>query len=355
MKKVLNLTLYGNYNYGNKLQNFAVQRKLESLGIKSYTLIDDKNDRGQEKVKSIIKKGLSRFDKKYKREARFKEFDQHINKIETGKLQEHEFDFICVGSDQVWNYRDKQCYKILKYIETTKIKNIFSLSASFGCSSMEKKYYKKYAALNKLKNISVREESGKELIEKLISRQDSTVLLDPTMLIDLQCWNEISRRPRQMNGKKWKNQKYILNYFLGELNTKERNQIEKIARENNCRIINILDKNDPFYTCGPSEFIWLEQNAFLICTDSFHSCVFAILYRNPFIVFNRHDGQKGINSMNSRIETLLEKFGLENRYYKDEVSNEYLTYDYFNRDSVLRREREKADRFLKHALKRSID
>lgn len=32
-----------------------------------------------------------------------------------------------------------------------------------------------------------------------------------------------------------------------------------------------MDKNSPFYECSPSEFLFLEIYAFLICTDSFHS------------------------------------------------------------------------------------
>ena len=70
--------------------------------------------------------------------------------------------------------------------------------------------------------------------------------------------------------KQLKNDKYILNYFLGELSEQRKNEIERIAKENDCEIINILDKNGPYYETGPSEFLYLEQNAFLICTDSFH-------------------------------------------------------------------------------------
>ena len=39
MKKVLIITLYGNFNFGNKLQNYALQEKLKSLGFEVETLV----------------------------------------------------------------------------------------------------------------------------------------------------------------------------------------------------------------------------------------------------------------------------------------------------------------------------
>ena len=121
-----------------------------------------------------------------------------------------------------------------------------------------------------------------------------------------------------------------------------------MARENNCEIINILDKNSPFYQTGPSEFLYLEKNAFLICTDSFHSSVFAILYNRPFIVFERE--QKGLESMNSRIETLINKFNLKNRKFTGKITEENLQHDYTAAYEILEKERQKSNEFLKKAL-----
>ena len=92
------------------------------------------------------------------------------------------------------------------------------------------------------------------------------------------------------------------------------NEIRRVAKENNCEVINILDKDSVFYECGPSEFLYLEKHAFLICTDSFHSSVFAILYNRPFIVFDREE--ENVGNMNSRLETLISKLELKNRKYK---------------------------------------
>ena len=144
-----------------------------------------------------------------------------------------------------------------------------------------------------------------------------------------------------------KYKKYILNYFLGNLSDNKREEIEKVAKENNCEIINLLDKNSPFYECGPSEFLYLEKHAFLVCTDSFHSCVFAILYNKPFIVFERDDN---LMSMNSRIETLINKFKLENRKFTGKITKDNLKYDYKDAYKILELERKKAKLFLKKSF-----
>ena len=170
------------------------------------------------------------------------------------------------------------------------------------------------------------------------------------MLLNTSEWDRVSKKPPQINSLNIKEKKYILNYFLGNLSIEIKNEIEQIAKENDCKIINILDKNDPFYACGPSEFIWLEKNAFLICTDSFHSSVFAILYKKPFIIFNRDDGQIGKNSMNSRLETLLSKFKLDDGYYNGKITKNLLKCDYSHIDKLLKEERIKAEKFLKDAL-----
>ena len=72
--------------------------------------------------------------------------------------------------------------------------------------------------------------------------------------------------------------------------------------------IKLLDKtNKKIYISGPSEFIYLVSNAENVCTDSFHACVFAILFGKPVYVFKRKDKEE---DMFSRIETLFRLFGI---------------------------------------------
>ena len=64
-------------------------------------------------------------------------------------------------------------------------------------------------------------------------------------------------------------------------------------------------------------------------------------------MFNREDNLK---NMNSRLETLLSKFELQNRFYNGKITNNLLKIDYQNTYKKLEKEKEKADKFIKICL-----
>ena len=360
MKKILILTLYGNNNFGNKLQNYALQEYLKKINcnITIHTQKIKYNTMSESILKKIIwniihmfKILVSRFNL---REKKFREFNKKYINYTTKTVSIFSnssidgYDAYIYGSDQIWNPNGVGKFNLFLGERT---KNNISYAASFSSDFIPDSLKFKYKEnLSKFLYISVREESGKEIVDELTGRKDCVVLIDPTMLLTASEWNKISNKPKQISTLCSNGEKYILNYFLGELKEDRKKEINRIARENNCKIINILDKKDPFYLCGPSEFLWLEKNAFLICTDSFHSSVFAILFKRPFIVFNRDDGQIGKNSMNSRIETLLKNFKLENRYYNGKITEKILNCDYSHVDEILKKEIKKSNEFLKIAL-----
>ena len=355
MKKIGVVTITDNNNYGNRLQCYAVQRFItKSLNIYTESINNYKGNQTKKNIKKLIKTLLNYKNQKQKnkRYKMFKEFNKNIKIsryiIKNGKVNkkiEDEYNYFITGSDQVWNptFAGQQFY----YLDFSKNTPKISFSASIGTTDLTTKDKEKIKNnLNDFKFISVREQSAKEIIEKLAKRNDVEVLIDPTMLLTSEEWDKVSKKPSQL--KNIKEGKYILNYFLGELSQSRKQEIERIAKKNNCHIINILDKEDPFYTCGPSEFLYLEKNAFLICTDSFHSSVFAILYNKPFIIFDRED--KAVN-MNTRIDTLLSKFKLENRRFNGkEITKENLNHDYTEAYKILEKERKKSEEFLKKAL-----
>lgn len=355
MKKIGILTINDNDNYGNRLQNYAVQSFLINNNCKVETIINTtRRYKNTSEFKTIIK------NIKYKikcelnpRKKYFRLFNKNIifssKKINYKKIPvnlNNKYDYFITGSDQVWNPNLKR-FSEIDFLKFADKKKRISFSASIGVSELtdvQKKIIKKNIA--DFKNISVREQSAKEIIEKLTGRNDVEVLIDPTMLLTSEEWDRVSKKPQQLN--EFKQEKYILNYFLGKLSESRKQIIEKIAKENNCAVINILDKNDPFNKTGPSEFLYLEKNAFLICTDSFHSCVFSILYNRPFIVFNRDEN---VVSMNTRIDTLLSKFKLEDRRFNGKnITKENLNHDYTEAYKILEKERKKSEEFLKKAL-----
>lgn len=374
MKKICIITLFGNNNFGNKLQSYAVQSLIkneigyecEIIKYKEYQK-DVLYKRNYKKIfnlkylyrRLINKIKIIKYATKIKqREELFEEFNQYLvyrNDVidSNSKLRKlnSKYDYFIFGSDQIWNIGAFKFYDLAfgTYFDSSKK---IAFSASFGIDEIPNQYIPKYLkALNNFPSISLRENEGKKIIKKICDREDPIVVLDPTMNISCKEWDEISKKPNGIEKALEKYDGYILNCFLGNLNKNIKKYINGVAKKHNFKIINILDEKDDFFISGPSEFLWLEKHASLICTDSFHSSVFSILFKVPFIVFNREDGQKGKNSTNSRIDTLLNKFELKDRYYNINKKIDYLKCDFSNVEDILKKEKIKSIQYLKKSFK----
>lgn len=218
----------------------------------------------------------------------------------------------------------------MKEINDNKVKNIFKNS------------------LREMKYISVREVDGAKLIKNLIG-VNVEVVVDPTILISKEEWKDIEICPEWYKGKK-----YILTYFLG----KSSSIIMNLAKKKNWEIFNLMDKNNfNLYTSRVEEFIYLVEHAELVATDSFHACVFSILMNTPFLVVNRQ--QKGVADMTSRIDTLMDLFGYQDRYIvnsKCKLSDEeILNMDFSKVKAIQEREKKRSKDFLEKALNLKIN
>ena len=93
-----------------------------------------------------------------------------------------------------------------------------------------------------------------------------------------------------------------------------------------------MDRNNfDLYTSRVEEFIYLINHAQLVVTDSFHACIFSILMNTPFLVINRQNN--GWADMTSRIDTLMNLFGYQDRYIvngKCDLSDEEILHMNFN-------------------------
>lgn len=352
MKKIAIITIY-NSNYGNRLQNYALQESLKKLNcdvttIRNVSLLNKKKNTFEyilRNIKYIFKR--EDFVDCKDREMKFQQFNRYINftkrKFNWFNIKKfNNYDYFIIGSDQVWNpYLGRLTqFDLATFTEKKKI----SYAASFGVSSLNNTYndlLKK--ELSKFDYISVREEKGAEIIKNTGLNKNVEVLIDPTMLLTKEEWNTVIKKPNIYNG-----EKYILTYFLGKISDEIKERIDRFAKDNNCIVINLLDKNSSFFLTGPSEFLWLEKNAYLICTDSFHSSVFAFLFDKPFVIFDRDDNMK---NMSSRLETLLSKFKLKNRKFNGkEINIDNLNHNYSEAYEILKNERKKSEDFLKKAL-----
>lgn len=359
MRKVGIITIYGNDNLGNKLQNFALQTYIEKNfdceceTIKNYPPLNNRKISFVDLLKYIKIKLLELKSKKYfLRRKLFNYFDKQYIKYNKRRFSfrrdvnnNFSYDVLVVGSDQVWNpdYRLKEFDLGLFGNNKNKIAYAASLSAEELPNNINKKKIKD--GLDLFKGIAVREYKGKELLEKITTRNDIEVLVDPTMLLEREKWEEIVKRPNWLN-----NNKFILLYFLGEISEERKNIINNYAKDNDFEIINITDKNSKYYEIGPREFLYLEKNAEYILTDSFHSSVFALIFKTPFSIFNRD--RKNIQNMNSRFDTLIKKFNLKNVLYDGKINNdkEIFEENFNSFETIIKEEQKKSFCFLKRLL-----
>ena len=366
------ITLHGYHNYGNRLQNYALQEIIKSLGYEVDTIIikscKNTNRHITEKLKKIFrnspKKNISiimdRIKQKYLFQKNKKLIDsrmkvfidfskKYLNEIfvmnDPGSIHRlaQKYNYFVVGSDQVWNpiyINDMEKY----FLTFANKKQRIAYAASFSCPDIPEQYKEQYKDwLKGMSKISVREKAGADIIKNLTGI-DVPVLLDPTMLLSKEKWTSISKRAKNKP-----EGEYILTYFLGKMDKKTNEYIKSIATETKMEIVHLADiKDHESYMTGPSEFIDYINSASLILTDSFHGVVFSILMRTPFIVFRRiHRGP----SMYSRIETLLDMFHLRSREIQNIKDNEEIfNLDFSHIEPILKSEREKAINYLKEAL-----
>lgn len=367
MKKIAILTLNGYYNYGNRLQNYATQEVLKSLGFDVETVPVDRSNDSDKKLSKRLARISSIGELKTKiririnnylnkdiireRKDKFIRFSkEHINETEYTISNNDipidlskRYDYFVVGSDQVWNPNNLHgtSFYFLTFAENRKR---ISYAASFAISEIPDEYIERYKKwLSEMHRISVREEAGAKIVKELIGK-DAEVLVDPTIMLSKESWLSIAKEAD------YKPQKgYILTYFLGNISKETKNKINEIAKENKLEIINLTSmKNKRVFTSGPSEFIDLVSSASLLCTDSFHGVVFSILMKTPFIVFERKS--KG-PSMFLRINTLLTKFELDSRKWNNKLpAEEVFNLNFSHTDLILELERNKAINYLKEAL-----
>lgn len=355
--KVSIVSLFGEFNFGNRLQNYAAQEVLRSMGLQTQSIYIQSF---KEKTKNILKLvcfntplrlffySSNRF-LHFKRQQVFKKFNQeHITLKSYSSISKiDDADFFVVGSDQVWNpthYNNVNVKKQFYFLAFTKPSKRVCFSPSIGLSEIPtqwKKFYKE--KLMEFPSISVREKRGAQIIKELTGR-DAEVLIDPTLMIDKECWLKIAKKPNNVD----LDNKYVFNYFLGDIPNKAKLDGEKIAKDLKGYVYDIMDPINPnLYISGPSEFLYLIEHASVVQTDSFHACVFSFLFGKPFLLYAREGADV---DMFSRMETLFSTFGLKRKFVDSGLKNDIYECDYTYGYNKLILEREKVIKFLKQSM-----
>ena len=342
MKKVAIITIWDLINYGNRLQNYAVTVIAQKRGLDPETIIVDKSKalgkRTTVRDMSYFLKFLVSNGKKTRWGARCKFFDdfsvKNIPSREIDNIDDwNRYDYAFIGSDQIWN---AEIIEPLPYVygQMFTPEKVLCVSPSFGIDGFGSDIEEVISGyLNRLEHISVREHSGAEIVKRLTGKE-VPVFIDPTLMLTSNEWKKVERKPLRMTKKK-----YILKYFLGKESESSICDTEQLVNEYGYEVIKLLEPNNPWmYVSGPAEFIYLIHHAEAILTDSFHACVFSILFKKPFWVYER-TGER----MNSRMTTLFSLLEIDNRFIHD---NNLFNVDYSKVDNCLENEKKKVNLFL---------
>ena len=369
------LALQLRYNFGGILQAYALQKTLNDMGHNAvhidqckYVSLGPWYKKYPIYLKRAIRKHLGSEDIVVRADVAINNaskiisthtepfIEKHIRRIFTrdfSNLRKGDFDAFIIGSDQVW--RPKYFFSKIEnaYLDFAKEWNIkrIAYAASFGTDEWE--YTEEQTRncstlLKKFNAVSVRESSAVKLCsEKLWV--DAQHVLDPTMLLSKEDYIKLfgNAGTDQSDGN-------LFCYILDE-NTEKATIIDKVAKEEGLTPFHVNSKYD-----DPSAPIeeriqqpvekWLRAfyDAEFVITDSFHACVFSIIFNKPFIVYgNKERGY-------ARFESLLTLFALEDRLVSspDDV-NKVLqaTIDWDRVNSIRKQMKEKSLLFLTKNLK----
>jgi len=325
--KIGTITFHWATNYGAVLQAYALQKYLNQIGydteIINYIPLRVKLIKNimwikNLKISEFVKeKKIKKFRKEY---LQLSKTSYYTNNSLIKKCNDYDV-YIC-GSDQIWNesfvLSAEKKPTLSYYLNFVKEgKKRISYASSFGTDRLSIEVLNLVKPeLEKFNAISVRENSGKKIIEDM--DLEATVVVDPTLLLEKDLYEELIR------DKKIKKEYQLFSYILHS------NQIT--AKKINDYVFKkyFNEKIDKRYNQEPiSVFEWLFniKNSRFVLTNSFHGAVFAIIFHKPFIVISV-EGSK----MNDRIITLLDSVGLENRiietFNEDKIDN--LMKDYID-------------------------
>lgn len=324
-KKICILTLQGNYNFGNRLQNIALQYYLEKNNIKVVTFYKDYKS-FKMFLKSFYAKIFDKFNilKRHNstlilRETRFNKYcKKHLSYKSLKSFKQ----YICfVGSDQVWA-PDTIIENDVFFLENIDCKKKFAYAASIAAKKVPDQLIEKYKRnIEKFDGVSVREENGKELLTQL-NISNIECVLDPTLLLSREEWENFEEK-LQLSKKP-----YAIKYFLSKPNEECSENIEKYCEKKSWQLIDLTDaKCKEWYKINPGEFLYLIKNSECFFTDSFHGTIFSWIYQIPFFVYSRISEI----DMSSRIFDLLNLFNLENRLNMD-INDENLQVNWVSSD-----------------------
>ena len=325
-------------NYGQLLQCYALQKYLRDLGHDAY-LIRYKQKKREDTLSDIVVKSILYPSIAIKRilkilrknnrkeipletlernkERLFPEFTSKYIKYSDHIYTQYEelqknppaADIYIVGSDQIWNFSHPNNTSLNAYFlnfGTSNIKRI-SYSASFGINKLSYSVKKRVKPLlQRFSHVTVRENTGKVICDQM--GIESKVVCDPTLLLSKNQWLDIADNTEIPKGK------YVFAYILSNTCKISVQQLKQWAEKKGLGLIYVSgnvtwcdtdldDQNVEKSYMTINNWITCLANAEYIVTNSFHCCVFSLIFSKKIGVIPLTSELKNTND---RINSLFD-------------------------------------------------
>lgn len=331
------LTLPFHTNYGGVLQAYALQTTIQRMGHEVCVL-----NINRELKRSMFMRCLSflkYFANRYllKREITYKSdrdinkdliaceihfrsfISKHINEYCIRKLEKDYPEFVdgfVVGSDQIWRH-DFFCKMFNSDISSAflgfwkkKGKRV-AYAPSFGVETWEYSKEEDKICEDLLKRfdyVSVRERSGVDHCNKHLGRYDVVQVLDPTMLLNDSEWSSIID-----NAETHENEGDLM-CFIFDNSEEKKKIVEGIVQRTDLKPFFSYEYSDNKLERSKDRVYkkveqWLRgiRDSKVVVTDSYHACVFSIIFGRPFIAL-AHD-----RNGEARLLSLFHEFGINKK------------------------------------------
>ena len=320
------LTFHAAHNYGAVLQCFALQTALQAEGfdvsvidyrissmLRTYKVLDWRRFVATKPAK-MLRKIRSEVPLLPVRKRRFDAFEHFINSrlrlVPVSTISQRPFDYIIVGSDQVWNTKltdgfDPYFWGRFARPAATKL---ISYAASRQDTWSQEEASEISARLSRWDAISVREHSLQTQLQDLMPEKPIKAVADPTLLLSSSEWSKLAVAPAI-------SEPYLFFYQV-EVSPKALQIAKAVAAELQLRLVclsaHVGDACSPeSEATSPEQFVgWFRHASFVVCT-SFHGTVFSLIFRRPFLSIRMNQGK------DNRVLSLLEKVGLQERFIAD--------------------------------------
>lgn len=236
-------------------------------------------------------------------------------------IKESDYEALIVGSDQVW--RSSYMKQLggnaafLDFAKQWKVGRI-AYACSFGSSEWSFTPEETNILADLLKHfdkVTVREASGVELCRYYL-HVDAQQVLDPTLLLDKTDYEQLIRNVKTSNSPG-----DLLCYVLDE--SQEKTEfINRIVKEYNFTAFKSNSKAENRWATveeriQPPVEQWLRgfADAKLVITDSFHACVFSIIFNKAFICLGNK--KRGVDRFDTLLDLIEQKYRLVEKYSLD--------------------------------------